>query len=58
MATENVKQGREHALMGRYSESEVSYVEAVRNVSELIKQIHDPDKRQKWREVIVGVNCR
>ena len=49
--SENVKQARELALMGSYEDAKVFYSGAVQGVQHMLKQIREPDKKQKWREV-------
>lgn len=49
--SENVKQAREQALVGNYEDAKVFYSGAVHGVQQMLKQIHEPDKKQKWREV-------
>ena len=55
---ENVKQARELALMGDYDDAKVYYSGAVQGVQLILKQIQEPDKKQKWREVRVVVTAR
>ena len=49
--SENVKQAREHALVGNYDDSKVFYSGAIQGVQHLLKQTLDPDKKQKWKQV-------
>ena len=49
--SENVKEARELALVGNYENAKVYYSGAVQGVQQVLKQIHEPDKKQKWREV-------
>ena len=50
--TENVKQAREQALMGNYDDAKVYYSGAIQGMHLLLKQINEPDTKQKWREVL------
>ena len=52
--TENVKQARELALMGDYDDAKVYYSGAVQGMQLILKQVQEPDRKQKWREVRVG----
>lgn len=49
--SESVKLARENALIGKYDESIEYYVGALQTVTELVRQMQEPDKKLKWREV-------
>lgn len=48
---EDVKQARELALMGNYEDAKTYYSVAIQAVQQMLRQMHEPDKKQKWREV-------
>ena len=56
VVSECVKLAREQALIGLYDESEASYVEALRVVSESLEGINEPHKKEKWREVSLSTS--
>ena len=49
--SENVKQAREQALVGKYDESKVYYTGAIQGVQQLLKVTPEPDKKQKWKQI-------
>lgn len=48
---ENVKQGREYALLGNYESSQVHYQGAIQQINRISSQLNDPDRVQQWQEV-------
>lgn len=53
--SEDVKQARELALMGNYEQANTYYYGTIQSVQQILKQIHEPDQKQKWREVNAGI---
>lgn len=51
--TGNVKQAREHALVGNYDDSKVYYVGAIQGVQKVIKHTHESETKQKWQQVCI-----
>ena len=49
--SEGVKVARESALVGKYDESVGFYTRALQTITECVRQIQEPDKKLKWREV-------
>ena len=49
--SENLKQAREQALVGSYEDAKVYYTGVVQGIQQMLKQMREPDKKQKWREV-------
>ena len=53
--TVNVKQAREHALVGNYDDAKVFYAGAIQGVQKVLKITHDSETKRKWQEVWVFV---
>lgn len=49
--SENVKQAREFALMDDYEQAKVCYCGAIQGVQQILKQVHESEQKQRWREV-------
>lgn len=49
---ENVKQGREAALLGNYDSATVYYQSVITQISKRLKELNnDPSKRVAWQKV-------
>ena len=52
---ENIKMGREFALLGNYETSLVYYQGVVQQVHRLLQSVNDPMRRERWQEVSITV---
>lgn len=52
--SENVKQAREHAMLGCYEMAQVYYKGAAQDIQQLLKQTNDLDMTEKWKQVILS----
>ena len=52
---ENIKMGREFALLGNYETSLVYYQGIVQQVHRLLQSVNDPMRRERWQEVSITV---
>ena len=55
--SEAVKLARESALVGKYHESVEFYTRALQTITGLVKQMQEPEKKLKWREVCSQFSC-
>lgn len=49
--TDNVKQGREQALVGSYDDAKVFYSGAIQGIQRLIREKQEPELKDKWKQV-------